>query len=763
MQNSENSQNLTLAEEIKQGLPDATNQQIQELTIEVQRLNHLKQYLEQYVEDREANQEQLELAAKALNYKQPYRIAIIGKTGAGKSTMINALLGRSLVLARQGKAATGTAMEIFLDVSETGQEIAIVTYRDESNICNLVHDFAARYKVATTSLPANLDSSYAQCLRELHSGMELLDQTLKEFEELRENLASMVEQFINYQNQQLRRQYSLDSEVDRSELLQLTDEDSSLNRSENRMISLIKMVAYHIKPHQTQDGGATLQLPKQVCLVDLPGLDGSALHNIIISEGIREADAVVFIARPPRILEQGDEYLLDRVRKFVGQGGNLKSGERIFFVLNARDHIIEDQEQNPEKLLQSMQDLIELTTPGYARHSDLSHRGGETPYFLTSAWAAYSAQRQLAKTNSENDRSILESSQIPRLAIALSKFARENRINGQIRDGRRTLDALVESLYAKYTAEKQQYLIEHGNVSPEREFDKSLRKQEEALEQIIIGFHAQVENDFEQWKEQCIPTIKTLCDETDRELQSKLPQMWQEASHLSVVRLPRAFIEQTSYSQILGAAEIFLWKQLIFRVPRLADRFVKFYVQSVQTDLLVQHIADRCYGHIQADDLDNYLKEWIHHMHTRLSSVGERIALTMMTDPTQSFATADQSNKNPLMQGLEQISRQPSLNVSSFAEFIAAVRKHYQPSINSSMIALLNLFRYEMLIVEDQLLDYVRNVFDTIRSSHDPIVMRKVLKDAGSSDIQRLEQIDSKLAVLVELRSETELKLRIVA
>ncbi|WP_279239644.1 hypothetical protein [Scytonema sp. UIC 10036] len=36
-----------------------------------------------------------------------------------------------------------------------------------------------------------------------------------------------------------------------------------------------------------------MQLPKNVCLVDLPGLDGSTLHNIIIRNGIKEADAVI--------------------------------------------------------------------------------------------------------------------------------------------------------------------------------------------------------------------------------------------------------------------------------------------------------------------------------------------------------------------------------------------------------------------------------------------------------------------------------------
>lgn len=768
MTSSTSSQPMTIAEEIKQHLSDATPQQVKDFATQVQRLRQVKEYLESHPDDREFAQEQLELAQNALNYTQPYCIAVIGKTGAGKSTTINALLGRPLVLARQGPAATGIALRIFLDVVEGGQEVALVKYRNEANIRQLVQHFITSYKIDSTPLPQSLNPDYAKVLINLQPKVQLQERALKDFEDLRRDLHSIVMQYSHNPIQSLRKKYQLAVESDREELLQLTDENSEVNQSPQRRIGLVESLTYHIKPTATQ-GVPALRLPSNVCLVDLPGLDGSPLHNIIISEGIRETHAVVFVTHPTTLRETGDEYLLDRVRRHIGQGGNPQSGEKIFLALNAHDHISKDSEQSPEKIYKRMQEITEYTIPGYTQYPELARRGGKYPFFLTSSRAAYLAQKSLQSEVLENpeeyesiklilglqgqdDREVLEASQIPKLATALTTFARDNRISGQIRDGQLALDNLIGGLYNKYLTEKNQYDEQHGSFSAEREFSKSLRRREEDLERLIYLFHKRVANSFDQWKEQCQPTIKTLCDETDRYLLEKLPQMWQDASYLAINPIDRELADNTSYSQVMGSAEAILWRQLTVRVPRLSDRFVEFYRQAILTDQLLQQVVERCYGYAIANELKAHLNDWTQQMHRKLSGVAERIALTMMTDPGRCFSTGAAHTKNPaLRQSLEQISAQHKPDKQAFVPFMTAVRKHYQPSVEGSLFALLNLFRYEMLVVEAHLLDHVRDIFNRLALTKDTAVMQMVLNNSTNAELERLKQVEQKLVLLSKL------------
>jgi GTPase SAR1 family protein len=537
-----------LRDKIQKCLSDATPDQVGRFALQVERLEELQRFFQTYQEDSNGWKDKLgapitELARaiKALNYKRPYRIAMIGLTGAGKSTLVNALLGRSLVLMKDiSGPATGAALEIFLDVSESGTEKADVSYRDHSNIYALVQDFVEHYQLDASILTDKLDANFATSIRNLQPHNSLTEDGRTNFDKLRKALADIVIQYANNGNGNLRKNFTLADSREFQELLDLIDENSTINSENNpeRRIGLVKAVTYHIKPGKNFNELPTLQLPGNVCLVDLPGLDGTPLHDIIISEGIKDADAIVFILRPPRILcRNSDADLLKRVREYISLEGSTQSGDRIFLVLNAKDNIMVDK-LTLDSLPIDMCDLMDSLAPNYFKY--FRDRGGEYPYFMTCAWAAYSAQKQLKGEQFEDfetyesvkiklgvrdrgDHEVLEASQIPKLVEELTKFAREYRIEGQIRDGKFALDSIVETLLSNYESELDKLKQDQGELDVQSQEEQKLNEKQKEVEKLVIEFRSSLLDRFKDWRHELEQKSKEICNEIDDKLRQKMP------------------------------------------------------------------------------------------------------------------------------------------------------------------------------------------------------------------------------------------------
>jgi Predicted GTPases len=768
----------SLRDTIKIYLPDATPDQVGRFALQVERLKKLQDFFKDYPQEQEDFKDKLELAQKALKYEKPYRIAVIGKARTGKSTTINAILGRDLVLAKiSGKPATGAALEIFFDVADAQQETAKVIYRDEANIRGLVADFVSRYKayrLDESGLTGNLDAGYAIALEKLQPAIQLPDQANRDFKELRLSLADIVRQYANL-GKELRENFSLANRREIEELMNLIDENSDINSpgSLNRRIGLVKSVTYHIVPSQNFDGIATLQLPKNVCLVDLPGLDGTPLHDIIISEGIKEADAVIFIQSPNGILTRGDGYLLDRSRKYISFEGNERAGERIFLVLNAKDSIMTDSPEKQNILRKQMGELMELLVSNYA--INFSTRGGDRPYFETSSWIAYYVQKKLKgetieDTNTyeaatlklgvrgKSDREVLEASQIPKLVEELTKFAREHRIEGQIRDGKSALDSIIETLIDNFQKISQN-INRRGTSYLAEKVEDILKQRQKEQEKLVKQIREIQEQRLENLRSELQKIAESICVQTDCAIKEKMPELWKKSFLDLEDRLTHSNIAKPIYEYILTEAQIDLWYELTHQVPSMANYLIRVYTDTVETSLIAEKISSGCYGYVEVSLLKSTIKEKIDaNMRCTLPAIASRIAMTEMTDPACYFTakSADgKPEKKQLFDSLAKIPRQPEVNSDSFSPFITEIRKLYESFVDQyCLLGLLNLYRYEMIVIEDLLLGYIKDIFSKMRYSDEPILKAKINESLSNDpNWKRLELLQRKLATLETIKS----------
>ncbi len=770
-----NGDTADLQARIRRHLPDADETQAARFAELLHRLQAVRDFFAAYPEDKAGFEHLLARAEKALDYRRPYRIAVIGTTGVGKSTLINALLGRKLVLVKDvGKPATGAALEIFLDVPPDGEEVARVTYRSEANILALLREFAARFDIPPGDLPDALDKQALRKVRALEPGDHLGEQTRQEFEGLRDSLTDIIEQYLAVNPKTLLTEYKLSRPRHVEDLLALTDENSPLNTGPGRCIGLVRSVAYHIKPAARHD---TLHLPHNVCLVDLPGLDGSPLHDIIISEGIREADAVVFILRPPRILNRGDAYLLNRVRKYVSLDGAIDAAERIFLVLNAVDDITRDDHRTLENLPRDMRDLMDLLAPGYAAR--FAHRGGEQPYFTTSAWVALSAQHALQGGDIEDPTTyhskavkfgvdeadhaaMLAASRIPALAQSLTDFARTVRIEAQLREGRQALDRITRSLAETYSSEIKLLTNGQGIAFVKTEDARLLRERQEALTDFIVDFRLRQLDHLDDLRADLRAEAIRICDAIDARLREELPRLWKRFFIADRYRPRARKYGKTMYEVFLGEVELLLWRQLAIRVQSLADMVTLAYREAFEAGNIPRAIVSLGYEHPLATAAAN-LGDVTTDMKASLRKLSERLALIYMLEPKAGFIPPEQLADsrlladNPLIRALDKVPRRRELPPEAFDKFLAAVRAHYQPAvIEYAVNALLNVYQYEMIYIEDGLLARVTELFNDLRETmpHDPLLRERIRQDAPDEDRDRVEYLHRKRTALAQLSEE---------
>lgn len=777
MVNQVNNNESAIEKEIASSLPDATREQLQRFAREVKLNQQIQEFLRKYPEDKLQCVKNLEIAKKCLDYKRPYRLAVIGTTGVGKSTLLNAILGRLLVLMKDtGGAATGCVIEIFLDAETEEQETVKIVYRSKSDIYELIKvHFLKPYGINDFELEKKpLDLQLAQEILSLKPTRILNEDEQDKFKELQEVIQDLINQYTNHSLENLRTDYSLADADDRRELDDLIDEHGDRNTNpRNRIISLVKTVTFHIKP-MVDAHIQTLKLPNNVCLVDLPGLDGSLLHNIIITEGIREADAVICLINPRQVLNEKQKYIYNRVKQYINLDNNLEAGERIFLVLTAKDNIMVDDPVPPEERMENLMDMLH---PEYKTR--FATKAGDKPYFFISAWAALYAQQSLRGEMDENrriiykttkqrlgvsdsiydsteqDKEALEKSDVPKLVNALIVFAKEFRIERQIEDGKSALQNIIQSLSTEYQFQKRRLPSNYSESYIQQQLELELKKKQHKLELIVINFRIEQSENFAAINNVLKNEAVNICTKVNNTMKNKIAQIWEENFQAKIDPLtgkPEAIV---FFKSILGEFQSNLWEQLTIYLPELADKLVTFYREALGKYQMASKITNGCYGYVEKQDIEQIIRDLVeNNMRHTMVNIASRISLTEMTDPKYYFNDFKKPENQAFLTILQNIPLQQEVTADKFNDLIQQVRKLYESFVlDYSISRLLNLYRYEMITIEKNLLSHLKDVFYHLRTSDNSVLMAEIHNNLDPQ-LKELQKLETKIAQLNQIKEK---------
>ena len=518
----------------------------------------------------------------------------------------------------------------------------------------------------------------------------------------------------------------------------------------------VPTVTYKIYPNYQE-----FHLPKNVCLVDLPGLDGSPLHNIIIRDGIKDADAVIFIHQPQRVDTSDDLVLFNNIRRYITREESKSSYEGVFFVLNARDSITADQ--IPPELNTAMCELINNFLPGYTNFFTNRDEEGN-PYFLISALAALEAQKflkgedlkdpntyrtlksGLGLPENADAKTVLEASCLPQLVKKLMEFARDRRVERQISDGRTALNTIVESLVDQYNKGQSTLKRILGQFSHEEQDKKVLLGREKELEKLVIYFRAN--QSLEHYKLQLIETAKIICTQTDEILIKKIPELWKESVGQKRTRITAKDDMSFSPKYFLEEVQKCLWDELTERMTLLSDQLVEYYQTALKDKRIADQLFKGFYENIELKQVEKTIDTLVREkMELKLRECASRIAIVILANP-QNFNWINPNGE--FFKIIQEIPSQRNLNTENFSKLVSAIRQQYEKYITGfSVESLLNLYLYEMIVLEEELLTFIHDNFLKLHSSSEPMLKEKIRESViQKPELKTLAKIERKLASL---------------
>ena len=455
--------------------------------------------------------------AQKILAQRTYTLVFFGGTGVGKSTLINALLGRNLLPTGAVTAVTGTI--VYLEQAAEGEaESLVLTYwsRDEfaervRRLCQLAEIESFDITNAGEREQARKDITALEESRK--------DQAKTERDEYLDILLDCIDSFENnkdlYTNGGTPAPLSL--ALENADSLKHLREDG-FKGSQQRQIRLIKSATFRIQP---KAGVPNLLMNGYLRIVDVPGLGaGMRLHEAITLEEMKREDAMIVLvtdAGRQRVDEMKSLSAVNWIKEnrlFGLSGGDLdEAASKIFLVVNGgnvRQAFDRLNSGLPEAELE-VKDVTRYIAPNYWER--YHNRGHNRPYFLVMAPPALYLQdpehaphefasetERIAKVfkdqlgtvdtadplNPDTKEALLKLSEVPLLRESLIHFIQHERVRSQLREAAtRTRNALqaLRFYYEKQLAARgvQPPFTTSWEQSQERRYENVLVRQQKEL------------------------------------------------------------------------------------------------------------------------------------------------------------------------------------------------------------------------------------------------------------------------------------------
>lgn len=420
--------------------------------------------------------ENLEKARKILK-QQTFTLIFFGGTGAGKSTSINALLGRSLLPMGKVFAITGTVIRVEQS-PEPGKRSLTLHYWSAEEFTELVRKICAQAKVDSFDIRNNGERDNALiAIRNLE--LEISQEARGETNEYLDILKDCITTYSLYkdriENGELKERvfYPIDDTyqawreeppgLDKIDPIEAVREDGYKGKRQ-RQIRLIKSATFKIDNFADN---SNLLMNGALRIIDVPGLGASMpLHEKITLEEMAREDAMIILVTSVGRLNdlkslKSAEWIRDH--RLLGlKGAELdNAASKVFLVINGVNdrEAFETIHKAVENKATDIYKFVECISPNYWQK--YQSRGGNRPYFMVMALPALYVQdpehspleaksevekvlksfadhfgnvdKQLPLTEAAK-AALLELSEIPRLRNALIDFVKNERVRSQLEE-----------------------------------------------------------------------------------------------------------------------------------------------------------------------------------------------------------------------------------------------------------------------------------------------------------------------------------------
>ncbi|MBX3056221.1 MAG: dynamin family protein [Anaerolineae bacterium] len=460
-------------------------------------------------------QQSIDEAQKILA-QRTYTLVFFGGTGVGKSTLINALLGRNLLPTGAVTAVTGTI--VYIEQAKEGEaESLVLNYWSKDEFAGRVRRLCQLAELPAFDITNDGERDQARSdIKDINTASE--GQAKTERDEYLEILLDCMHSYEN--NKEL---FKAGTPPPQSLIL---DDEHSLKHlredgfkgTEQRQIRLIKAATFKIHPRAGQEN---LLMNGYLRIVDVPGLGaGMKLHEAITLEEMKREDAMVVLVtdagrqRVDEMKSLSAVHWIKENRLFGLSGGDLdEAASKIFLAVNGAN-VRQAFDRLNSGLPQAELEVKEVTryiAPNYwERYRD---RGNNRPYFLVMAPPALYVQDpdnapeefaseterilkvfrdQLGQIDAKDPlapdtaEALLNLSEVPLLRDSLIEFIKTERVRSQLREAATRIRNSLQSLRFYY--EKQ---LAHRGVQPpfatsweqlqERRFENVLVRQQKEL------------------------------------------------------------------------------------------------------------------------------------------------------------------------------------------------------------------------------------------------------------------------------------------